>query len=220
MRIKNSLIALVLCLAFATQSQAQLLVEPFGEAGVGRLEASAVLSFGEIEYDSGVDSIERTIVGVTGAYGIHSHMDLYGELGFIAKAELENSNDDDMGVLLGTGLRGVLYREGRFSFIGRGGLRFISEEYGNDTDGEIIDVDLGVTGRYNLNETVDLYGGVDFIPLSEGEIGTSAGDFDFERDNAVGFRVGGNFQLDRFTLNAELGRASEEGFIVRLGLPL
>ena len=220
MRFSKLIVVLVGIFCFSANANAQLLVEPFSEAGKGRSEISALLSFGEVDYDSGLGSIERSIIGVSGAYGIHTHLDLYGELGFIARSELEKSPDDDVGILLGTGVRGVFYRERQYSIIGRGGIRYIAEEYGLGTEGDILDVELGATGIYDVNENIGLYAGVEVFPVSEGEIDSLAGEFDFGRDDIVGFRLGGNWRLNQFSLNAEFGIISETSFILRLGFPM
>ena len=77
---------------------AQLIVDPQGDVGAENVELNTVLSFSEIEYDAdgrGGGEVERTILGISAAYGLQPSLDLYGELAYILEAELENGSDDD-----------------------------------------------------------------------------------------------------------------------------
>ncbi|MCB0323575.1 MAG: hypothetical protein KDD69_08375, partial [Bdellovibrionales bacterium] len=171
--------------------------------------------------DIGNGDIERTIIGAGFGYGLTPVVDLYGELGYIAEAELEDVDDDDDGFLFGGGFRGIVYHQSQFSLHGRGGFRFITEDYGDDADGDLTEVELGLVARYAVNRQLGIYGGLDLVPFSDGDIDVSGGgSADIERDDLLGVRLGIEGQLEGIGLNAEFGLVSEEAFIFRATIPL
>lgn len=212
-----------LSLTIALPASAQVLVAPQVVAPEGRLDVDAVLSLSEIEYDfdrGGDGEVERSILGAALGYGLGPNLNLYGELGYILEAELEHSDDDGDGVLLGGGVRGQLYQQNKFTLNGFGGLRLIFEDYGDGADGELLEIPLGLLGRYAVHRDFGLYGGVDVVPISEGELDVPGGDRDFDRDNPLGLRFGVDFALEPVLLNAEVAVISEEAFTLRAVFPL
>ena len=94
----------VFILLFFSSSTAQVLVDHQYMNGLDELNISPVFSFSEIEYEGdgrGEFDIDRTLFGVSLGYGIHPSFDLFGDLAYIAEAELENSSRDGDGFLMG-----------------------------------------------------------------------------------------------------------------------
>ncbi len=92
-------------------AEAQLLINPQQQLNSSNLDLDIALSFSEIEYDAdGVRDaeVERTIIGAGLSLPLNDTLNLYGELGYIAKAELSNTGDDGDGILFGSGVRSVL----------------------------------------------------------------------------------------------------------------
>ena len=125
-----------------------------------------------------------------------------------------------MDFLLGAGLRGVVYKEGQVSIHPRGGFRLIMEEYGGGVESELVELELGIVARFAVDNRLAFYGGLDLIPLSEGEIDFGNRDTDIDRDDRLGLRLGAEFGFQRMSLNGELALVSEEAFILRLKFPL
>ncbi len=216
--MKKICLLIFLTLFAASSASAQLLVSPHTKALKGELDLIATISIAEIEYEADIGEdfdVDRFILGVGGVYGLNEFLDIYLELGFSLESEL-NSGNDDTGIVIGTGLKGVVYRQDRFSVIARGGARFIDEDYGNGGDGTIVDLELGAIGRYALQNNFVIYGGVDLYPISEGEIG----DIDIERESIIGLRAGAAYRFDAFSVNGEIGILGEEGFMIRAKFPL
>jgi len=211
----------VLSLVLASSASAQLLVSPHTKALKGELSIVPSLSIGEVEYESGGGDfdIDRFIIGIGGVYGLNEMLDIYLELGYTLEAEL-NSGNDDTGYIIGTGIKGLVYRQDRFSVIARGGARFIDEDYGNGSDGTIVDLELGAVGRYALQNNLVIYGGLDLYPVSEGEIDAAGLDIDIERESIIGLRGGAAYRFDGFSVNGEFSIVGEKGFAVRLKFPL
>lgn len=215
----------VLPFLFATSASAQILVDHQTNAGSGGFLLTPALSFSEIEYDidgGGEAEIERTLIGVALAYGLHPSFDIYGEAAYIAEAEFENARGDGEGLLVGAGFDGEFYRSGRLQLRWLGGIHLISEDYGSGTDGDLFEVLLGASARGQLTPEFGLYGGLDIVPVSEGEIDPRrGGDIDFDRDNRVGIRFGADYTFpNAIRLNGEVAAVSEEAFTLRLTLPL
>ncbi len=220
--MKKICLLIVLTLFAASSASAQLLVSPHTKALKGELDLIATLSIAEIEYeaDLGGDSdVDRFILGIGGVYGLNEFLDIYLELGYTLEAELD-SGPDDTGFVVGTGIKGVVYRQDRFSVIARGGARFIDEDYGNGSEGTIVDLELGAVARYALQNNFVIYGGVDLYPISEGEIEVGGFDFDVERESILGLRGGAAYRFNTFSINGELGILGEEGFMIRAKFPL
>ena len=212
----------ILCMAVNIAS-AQQLTPTQHKNDEGKWTGSPLLSLSEIEYevDGGGDGeIERTILGGAFGYGLGPLLDLYIEGGYILEAELGSGSDDGDGFLLGSGVRGIIYSENHFEFFGKGGVRYISEDYGDSVDGDILDVELAGVARYALKNNLGVYGGVDLIPYSDGEIEIGRGDADIERDDILGLRIGVEGTVNSVILNAELALVSEEGLILRATFPM
>jgi hypothetical protein len=204
-------------------SAAQVLIDPHGQSSVSGPALNVALSFSEIEYDAdrGVEGeVERTILGAALAFPLQSPLDMYAELGYIAEAELEGSRSDGDGVLFGGGLRGLVFRQNLLTLHARGGFRFIFEDYGSGTDGELAELELGLVGRYEVRPKLGLYGGIDLIPFSDGDLEVGNRKVDIERDDPIGLRFGAEYGFNGIVLNAELALISEEAFIFRVSFPI
>lgn len=224
--LTHSAIYLISLFALGTISDsanAQVLIHPRPQADASGLDADIVLSLSEVDYDADRGhggKVDRTILGGALSFPLAANLDLYGELGYIAEAELSNSNDDGDGVVVGGGVRALLFQQNQLSIYGRGGFRFIYEDYGHQTDGEIAEIELGGIVRYDLGGNLGVYGGLDAIPYSDGEIEVGNTKTDIERDDILGLRFGFDAKVQRVLLNAEIALISEEAFILRIGLPL
>jgi hypothetical protein len=240
-------VVLVLALSLvAIPAGAQLIVDPTARADVGVTEAGAALAISEVEYDEG--DIERQVLGVYGAYGVGDWFDVYGVLGLIIDAEPSDWGDSGDGFMLAVGARSALRQIDSWTFLAYGQLQYITEDYGSesasdvdglgdpvsvsaDAEGTITELILGGVARYDLNDQLSLYGGIDLIPYSDGEAdvsvnvsgggpiaGLGADDsFDFERDNMIGIRGGATYDLASFWLRAEIALLSEQTFLLGAG---
>lgn len=223
MPFRLSSLVLAFCFLTVLPAKAQLLINPQQQLQSSSLDLQLALSFSEVEYDAGGvrdAEVERSILGAAVSLPLQENLDLYGELGYIAKAELSNSSDDGDGFLFGSGLRSVLYRQKQLSVHGRAGFRFIFEDYGNGVDGEEAEVELGAVARYDVGNQIGVYAGLELVPFSDGEFEFNDRTVDIDRDDILGFRLGLDAQIDELTLGAEVALLSEEAFMLRLGIPL
>ncbi len=145
---------------------------------------------------------------------------MYGELGYIADSEIKDASGSGDGILLGGGVRGLLFREKKFSLIGSGGLRYINEDYGHSVDGDEFEVNLGLLGRGQLNKEFGVFGGLDLLPYSSGTISYRNADVDIERETIIGLRLGADYLIQGVTIGAEFALISEETFLIRATFPL
>ena len=215
------LIAVIL-LGISSNGEAQMLVAPQLKSGVQQLTLIPSLSFSDVDYHfdhGGTTDVERTILGIAGSYGLDKQLDLYGELGFSARSKLD-SGDDGQGLLLGGGVKGLFYERGKLSILGLAGVRYLTEDYGGGRDGQFFEVPLALIFRGQLQPEIGIYGGVDVLPWTDGEIDGGRGSSDLERDDVVGLRLGADYRIERIILNAEVSLISEESFLLRLAIPM
>ena len=207
----------------AQPAAAQVLVDHQALDAPGKIDVAPVLSFSSIEYEGdsrGGAEIERTILGLSAGYGLSPDLNAFGELGYSVESSFEDGGDDDDGFILGTGLRGVIARQDKLSLRGYGGLRYINEEYGGDSKGNLFEVYGGLVARGQVRQEIGLYLGIDIVPFSDGEIESGNREFDIERDDLIGLRLGGDYAIKGIVLSAEFPLISEEGFTFRVNFPL
>lgn len=209
----------------ASSVGAQLLVDHQAKPRNGGMILTPSLSFSDIEYDvdgGGDVEVERSILGAALSYGVHPAFNVYGELGYIVEAEVENSRSDGDGVLLGAGLNGEFFRQGQFSGHWLAGVHYLNEDYGSGADGDVFELMLAATGRMQVIPEAGLYAGLELIPLSDGEVEARGGrGTDVDRDNPIGLRLGADYTFENgFRLNAEAAVLSEEVLLLRFSLPI
>lgn len=220
---KAVVVAVAVCLA-AGSAWAQLIVDPAQQAAAGRIEAGGVLSMSTIEYEvdggtgiGGDADIDRTIIGAYGASGVSDMLDIYGALGIIAKAEVDGADDSGTGFLLAGGGRMDVMDISMLDILLYAQAEYISEDYGDGVDGTILEISGGVVGRYALAQGANVYGALDLIPFSDGEVEMSGFTTDFERDSLFGIRLGGNYDLGNFWIRGELALMGEETITIGAG---
>jgi hypothetical protein len=212
-------LAAVLAAAVLVQSaSAQLLIDPSGKAEVGQIEVAASLILNEIEYEianSAESDIEYTVIGAQAAYALNEMVDVFGALGFIAKAE--SDTDDGDGFMLAGGVRAAVATMNAVAISAYAQVQYLSEDFDNDVEATVKELLLGVTGSYMLNDIVKLYGGLELVPYSDGEVETPRGDADVERDAMFTVRVGGTADVSGVLVRAELSLLAEQGITLGLG---
>lgn len=181
-------------------AQAQLLMNPIGEAGTGKMEVSGGLSLFKADYEveemgiSGSGSIERQVAYGGLAYGINDKVDLTVGGGFSLKSELEDLGDDGTGYILAAGARANVWEKDAGSVHCYGQLSYIDEDYGGyseeeydysyyggystystsiDVSGSLVELLGGVLYVYSATG-FDVYGGLELTPISEGDVDADA----------------------------------------------
>ena len=210
----------------------QLIVNPSTRADAGKFEAGGAASFGRTEYDAGY--VERKCLGGYGAYGITDWIDVYGSLGFTFGAEPENWSESGRGFIAAIGTRAKVWQQDDLSALVYGQVQYLKETYGSagdgvdvlgvdaDLEGKITELILGALLRYDYNDALSFYGGLELIPWSDGTVdGSTAVDipglpsFGFsdsdsiERDSPVTIRGGANYDFGDFWVRAEAAAVSE-----------
>jgi len=221
-------IGLVSALA-ASLCSAQLIVNPAVRAVAGHVEAGGILSMAEVDYElggRGDGTIERTVFGTYGAYGMCSCFDVYGVLGFIIESEPDGWHDSGTGFILSGGSRATILDMDPFYLMAYGELRYIDEDYGEnesvDMDGYVIETLFGATANYYLMDNLGAYAVLEAVPFSDGEVEASGRgislDDDIEREDPFTVRFGANYHVDLWTFRAELALLSEQAVTVGAGL--
>lgn len=204
-------------------THAQSLVAPEIQNGINRVSVAPVFTFSSVDYHldgGGGTSVDRTILGASASYGLLPELDLYGELGYTVKAELDDGGDDD-GIIVGTGLRGTMWKQDRLTLMGLAGVRVINESYGGGVDGSEFEIPLTLLLKGKVRPEFNLYGGLDAFPYSNGRIDFDRGHRDIERQDKLGLRVGADYQLKNgISLNAECVLVTEDAFNFRVSFPL
>ena len=218
--IRFFLCFLFVSFGLTSSASAQMIVDHQAIAGEGQFDLTPALIFSEIEYEDDAE-VERNILGLSFDYGVSDILDVYGEIGYIVEAELEGVSDDDDGLVLGGGVKGDLYNEDIYTVTGLAGIRYINEDYGDGFEGDVVEVQLNVTGRGQVSNELGLYLGIDIYPFSDGEVDFPGGDRDLDRDTIVGLRFGGDYQLEgSVRINLEAALVSEETLTLRATFPL
>ncbi len=220
---------LVLCAA-PKQGHAQMMGNPTVAAKGTTVEG--LIAFTETEYDFGDVSrdIERSIFAGVASMPIAPTIDLVGQVGFVFDAEIENPSikNDGSGLMLGAGLRSMLHQTAQGRFHAWGFFNWTKESYEASGDLEydldIFDLNLGGVWLHKLTPLVHPWLGLGIGLHSDGEIEGSTRlatvTEDAERDDRISLRVGGNVNLDRGTLRAEMILVSETSFIFGFGTNL
>lgn len=181
------------------------------------------LAFSEVEYKTAGDhvfSFKRKTLGLTVNAPLNDSVGALLQGGYSWKSEFENGSHDGTGYAIGGGLNGVFHRSPMVAFVGYGLLNYQADsfdyEYG-DLDMTTTDLHLGTLAVFPISQKVDFYVGVDLVPYSDGSIdGTYKykdkvsvkHKVDFERDEALGIKIGANIGPVR----PELTLGSEKTF--------
>lgn len=215
----KKLILLLAILVLPFSASAQLLIDPVSKAAAGTNDLGVTFGFSEVDYEidsGGTATVDRKYTGMSLAHGLSEDVDLYGALAYTYEAEVNDSNSDDDGMIMAAGVKSRLGQVEELSFYGYGQFQYLAEDYGNDVDASLFETNLGVLSRVNLFDPLAFYAGLDFIPISEGELDTRVGDVDFERDDIFGVRLGADLEMDGWSIRAEYALVSEQ--TVTLGL--
>lgn len=221
-KILSLVIALAVFSSFSSPAVAELLVNPINKAGAGQAEAGSFLTLSEVEYEYTwiTGNIERKILGGYVAYGVNEKFDIYGSLGYIFTAEMQNWHNDDSGFTTAVGIRGLVHKNKFFSVMGYGQYQYVSEEYGNKLDGTFTELTTGGMATRSINNNLDVYGGGEIILYSDGDISTGTRSVNVERDSRFSLKGGAVYGLNNLLLRGEITVGSESTFTMSIGFPL
>lgn len=185
---------------YVAPASAELFINPSNNSGQGRVEASGFYGTSTIEFDpdakAGYDTskadLDRTFIGITGAYGISDTLDVYGTFANIMKAEAEDVNDDGSGTAYAIGLRGAIPFNGNIHLSGYVQYLSIEEDYGSERgfvdvyipgvgtffdvsgkleyEGKLKELSGGVVASMQASNEVTLYGGLELVAMSDAEL--------------------------------------------------
>jgi hypothetical protein len=193
-------------------AHAELFVNPVTKNKIGTSEISAHFGSISVDYEVGGSSfdIDRTFLGATYAHGLNSSFDVFGTFSITLESEIENSPSDGDGFIIGGGIRGGIPNDLGVKLNGYGQLLLIDEDYGGNADGEEMAIMVGMAASKALDSKIKLYGALEFNLFSDMEIGST----DVDRDDYFGFRLGANFDLGQFLLNANMALIHETGIFI------
>lgn len=224
---KSTAMASLAALSFyVTPASAELFINPTNKSGLGKVEVSGFYGTSTVEYEAkGGDKadVDRTFIGITGAYGISDKVDIYGSFANIIKAETEYVPDDDSGTGFAFGVRGVLPFSGDVSLSGYAQYFSVDEDYGKDRYGDSWSADgtelsVGVMASKQASNELSVYGGMELILTSDGDAGCDGrfcSRFDTERNDKIGFRLGAQYNTEGGVgINFSTAFAHETGFML------
>lgn len=213
--MKKILVKFLTCtfmLAGFTAAHAELFVNPVTKNKTGASEISVHFGSISVDYEAGGSSfdIDRTFLGASYIHGLDSSLDVYGTFSLTLESEIENVPSDGDGFILGGGVRGAIPNDMGVDLSGYGQLLLIDEDYGSGLDGEELAITLGIAASKALDTKIKLYGALEFNLFSDMEINST----DVDRNDFLGFRLGANFNLGQYLLNANMALAHESGIFI------
>lgn len=195
-----------------SSANAELFVNPVAKNKTGASEISAHFGSVSVDYEANgsTGDIDRTFIGASYIHGLNSSFDVYGTFSLTLESELEGVPSDGDGFIFGGGVRGAIPNDMGVDLSGYGQLLLISEDYGFSIDGDETSIMLGVAASKALDTKIKLYGALEFNLWSDMDIeGTDA-----DRDDFFGLRLGANFNLGEYLLNANLALMHESGIFI------
>lgn len=197
---------------------AQMIVDPAYTNGDNNSSVAPVLQASEIEYNGHYEDfdIDRTILGVEFSMGVAPVVDIFGDVGLIAKTEIEDWDDDGQGFTLGAGGRGVVWSNHLLSVVVYGLYDYQRESFEGHRGGrgwkfkmETWELHGGGTCTWLATPKVHPYAGVDHVLVDDGEgrstydgiAGTAKTDID--REDIINLKVGSHFLLGKAILRPE-----------------
>lgn len=214
----GSKLVLLGLLAFGfAEVQASSFVNPAFKLQPGELSVGTGFLHSRVDYEiSNSDvQIQRAILGADLSYGLSRFVDLYADLGFTLKSEIEKQTTNGSGFVFGAGARGIIHKYNSLSVYGTGGFLYQLEDYASSMDGSHFEVNLGAFLGYELNPMFDFFAGLDLIPFSDGEIETEVSglridgfntktDASTDVDQLLSVRLGSNVHWKQFTFRPEV----------------
>lgn len=214
--MEKILAACVALICLVTVAPAQLIVDTSHQAPMGRGEIGGATSFSKIDYKTNDSlllgdskAIKRFVLGGYAAFGMTEKSDLFGTVGLILNAEGDDASDSGSGFLLAGGGRIDVMDIADVDLSAYAQLEIIVEDYGSESDGNLMEIAVGVVGKTALNEQIDVFAAFDLFPFSDGNIDVGPRSADFERDSLFGVRMGGSLDLGDFWLRGELALIGE-----------
>jgi hypothetical protein len=230
MTIKNTLAAvtaIALGCALAAPASAELFTDPIGKSAVGKITGTGFFGTSTVDYEDEFGNnadVDRTFLGVSGAYGVNSALDMFGSFALITEAESEDFPNDGDGNAIAFGVRGVLPFQGNAKLHGYAQYLIIDEDYGNfvgnKVRGEETSLSAGIVAAKQV-DTITLYGEPELILTSSGSAKIGTTKYDADRDDTLGFRVGARFKAaNTMDVNFGLALMHESGFMLSLSSSL
>jgi hypothetical protein len=217
----------------AGRAAAQTLTDPTMASGRERVRGGGYFAQSKITYEGHHHDfdIDRTILGGDVSYGATQDVDVYGLLGFVAKTEVEDLDDDGKGFVFGFGVRGRVYQQGRLRASAYGQLVWTNEEIDGSQGGIDYDLkistqalDVGGVAGFLVTQRFMPYAGVEIVPYNDGEskYKPKAGGSDKEdidRDDILNLKFGASVGFGQSaSARAELTLLGETTFVAGLSV--
>lgn len=229
---------MILCLIVfgSTTAPAYVSEGPCVDIDNSNLKVSGFINSSEIDYEIDTPLLlndtleaERKSIGLNVTKRYNPEVDVYGALGY-----LFDGDDLDSGTYLSAGVRYMIHKSGRVSYHLSAQFDYIfGEEYSSETNGINTDFDMdgyelsiGGAVRYQKDNKFSAFAGISFLPLSDisydlkvtGNLGSATSDGEIERDDEFGFKVGGNYLIDKnWSICGEVDFMSEKAFLISVG---
>ena len=176
--------------------------------------------------------MERTWLSFHDAVSLTDRLELLAAIAAILKAEAEGFDDEGDGFALAGGLRYRVWQQDASALQAYGQFLYLEEDYGHIDNGSVrqdreatsSELTLGMLYLHEFAGQVTLFGGVELIPYSDGELEITidnpvqriSEDLDAERDDIVGARMGLRAVLGSVIVQGEVALGHEESFRITL----
>ncbi|MGE0172702.1 MAG: hypothetical protein AB7T49_07955 [Oligoflexales bacterium] len=207
---------------FGQSANAQLITAPV--APENSRFWGAYLSLNEVDYELENNTsaeIDRKILGVDFNNPINEKISVFGHGGLIFDSELDpGTADDGKGLIFGGGLRASVFRTQGIEFFGYGLLDYSYEklEVGDDNETiKLMELIAGGSATFRGLDNLVPYAAVELVPFSDGEGELDAGnkiEFDIERDDFLGLKLGTFINLKGMFIRPEIALLHEQTFSI------
>jgi len=176
------------------------------------------LSLSEVDYENengNTFTFKRKTLGFVLNAPLNSDIGALFQVGYTWKSEFDGGSDDGKGYVLGGGINGYFHKGANVSFVGYGILNYLSDEFKHrqwKTEMSTFDLHLGTLAVFSASRNFDIYCGLDLVPVSDGEMKTHTGKISYEREDALGIKLGANIGIGKGWLRPEITLGNEKTF--------
>lgn len=201
------------------QALAQMQSDPAALGGT----MGIALGLTETEYE--YEPLDRDFEAERKTLSFEYHTPMQDDIGYFFQGgytfDAEIDRSDGNGLMLGGGIRMGITNVERAQIGGYAFVNYISESYensgGDDSDLSILEIHIAPVIKFNLTKTAQLYGALEIVPYSDGEIETGSNESDIERDDLLSLKLGARVRVGQsLVFRPELSLLSEPSLVLGL----
>lgn len=190
----------------------------------------------DVDYEDSYDSefdVERKALILGASKAVMNNIKVFGTFNWALDGKIEDSGFDlDHGYALSTGGSYTFLDHGTYSVSGYAQLDYIIEEQHENSQANAditldgFEILTGVMGKYNVNENFSVFGAMQFMLISDltadvdapASSGFNDREYDVERDDTFGFKIGGIYDQPIWFLKFEFCLGMDNGYAFSGGM--